>query len=90
MNLQTEQSITDTTAAEPGPYDSIWAHTTVPSNQPQGLEKVMLAEDKLYVVLIVVLIIWAGIVVFLFRTDRRIQKVERSLSEGIGSPDGNT
>ena len=86
MNSQTQQSVVDTTASEPGPYDSIWAQTTIP-DQSQGLERVMLAEDKLYVVLVVVLIIWAGIVVFLFRTDRRIQKVERSLSEGIGSPD---
>lgn len=45
----------------------------------------MLAEDKLYVVLAVVLIIWFGIVYFILRTDRKLSKVERSIESGIPS-----
>lgn len=46
-----------------------------------GLERAMLAEDKLPVVLAVVLIVWVGIVFLLFRTDRRLARVERLLDE---------
>ena len=65
------------------PYDSVWATTEVPTAEPVGLERVMLAEDKLYVVLAVVLIIWAGLLVFLYRNDRRLARLERSLDQGI-------
>ena len=47
---------------------------------PQGIERVMLASDKLPVVLVVVLIIWFGLLFLLFRTDRRITKIERELN----------
>ena len=63
------------------PYDTIW--TEVPTQEPVGTEQVMLAEDKLYVVLAVVLIIWFGLVYFVFRTDRRLRRLERSLEAGI-------
>ncbi|HYE96276.1 MAG TPA: hypothetical protein VD962_08710 [Rubricoccaceae bacterium] len=46
---------------------------------PQGIERVMLAEDKLYVVLAVVLIVWFGLLFLLFRTERRLARVERTL-----------
>ncbi len=65
------------------PYDSVWAGQDVPEQEPAGLERTMLAEDKLYVVLAVVLIIWLGLVYFIYRTDRRIAKLERSLEERI-------
>ncbi len=80
--------IQDTLQTQPGAstrYDSIWAHTGIPSQQPEGLERIMLAEDKLYVVLAVVLIIWFGIVYFILRTDRKLSKVERSIESGIPS-----
>ncbi len=69
----------DTTATSP--YDTVW--TQVPEQQPEGLERVMLAEDKLFVVLAVVLIIWFGLLFFLYRTDRRLDRLERSLERGI-------
>jgi len=48
---------------------------------PVGLERVMLAEDKLPVVLAVVLIVWAGILLLLLRTERRLARLERTLDE---------
>ena len=65
------------------PYDSVWAGQEVPEQAPVGLERVMLAEDKLYVVLAVVLIIWIGLVFFVYRTDRRISDLERTVEERI-------
>ncbi len=65
------------------PYDSVWAGQEVPEQQPVGIERVMLAEDKLYVVLAVVLIIWIGLVFFIYRTDRQIAKLERTIEERI-------
>lgn len=61
------------------PFDSIWAQSEIPTQQPEGLEQVMLAEDKLFVVLAVVLIIWIGIVAMLVRTDRRLSRLEDQL-----------
>ncbi|HET6568964.1 MAG TPA: CcmD family protein [Rhodothermales bacterium] len=77
------QDTTQTGTGETTAYDSVWAHTGVPVQQPKGFEQVMLSEDKLYVVLAVVLIIWFGIVFFLFRTDRKIARLERSVEKGI-------
>ena len=45
----------------------------------QPLERVMLAENKLPVVLAVVLIVWAGILLLLWRTERRLARVEKEL-----------
>ena len=57
------------------------ATATVQPAQSSEFEQTMLAEDKLFVVLAVVLVIWAGIVVLLARTDRRIDRLERRLAE---------
>ena len=65
------------------PYDSIWTSQEVPVQQPDALEQTMLAQDKLYVVLAVVLIIWIGLAVFLYRTDRKIDRLERKLDARI-------
>ncbi len=43
----------------------------------EALDSVMLANDKLFVVLAVVLIIWAGIVVYIFKVDRRLVRLEK-------------
>lgn len=64
-------------------YDSIWAGSRVPTQQPEGLERVMLADGKIYVVLAVVLIIWFGLLAFLFRTDRKIDRLEREVDGDI-------
>jgi hypothetical protein len=46
---------------------------------PEGIEVAMLAADKLPVVLAVVLIVWAGLLVLMIRTERRLRAVERTL-----------
>ena len=66
------------------PDDTIWT-TETPPQAPAGLEPVMLAEDKLYVVLAVVLIIWLGLVYYIFRTDRRLRALERTMEQRIPS-----
>ncbi len=63
------------------PYDSTWALEQIPEMGPVGSEKYMLVEDKLFVVLAVVLIIWSGIAFYLFRTDRQIHALEKSIAE---------
>ena len=71
----------DTSESLSTPYDTIWSAAEVPTQSPEGFERVMLSHDKIYVVLAVVLIIWLGFVFFLFRTDRRITRLERGLDE---------
>ena len=68
---------------QPAP-DSAQARTSVPTlvedapdAPPVGSEHFMLQQDKLYVVLGVVLIIWLGISAYLVRTDRRLARLER-------------
>ncbi|MBL7979647.1 MAG: CcmD family protein [Bacteroidetes Order II. Incertae sedis bacterium] len=53
----------------------------VPTAQPTGYEAVMVSDDKIWVVLAVVLIIWIGILFYLFRTDQKISTLERALQE---------
>lgn len=60
-------------------YDSVWASTEAPTQQPVGLERFMVNDGKIYVVLAVVLIIWFGLLLVLFRTDRKIERLERQL-----------
>ena len=65
----------DTTVAVLDPA-AAQAVTTQPA---RGVERVMLAQDKLPVVLAVVLVIWAGVLILLARTDRRLARIERQL-----------
>ena len=74
------QEIQDSTVQSTA-YDSIWAGGDVPTQAHSPLEQVMLAHDKLYVVLAVVLIIWFGIVFLLLRNDARLSSVERTMEE---------
>ena len=61
-------------------YDSTW--TEQPASQaPDGLDQIMGAGGKIYVVLAVVLLIWFGLVTLLVRTDRKIDRLERRLGE---------
>ncbi|MDX1530339.1 MAG: CcmD family protein [Rhodothermales bacterium] len=70
-------------------YDSVWAGTpaALPEAPPVGLEVVMLQQDKLYVVLAVVLLIWFGLLFFLFRTDRRLARLEREVESRVPERD---
>jgi CcmD family protein len=69
----------DSTAAQPTPYDSVWSQTGIPAQESTGIERQLLKEDKLYAVLAVVLIIWLGIALFLIRTDRKLDRLERQV-----------
>lgn len=66
------------------PYDSTWTERPAqPSPQPTGLDRVMGQDGKIYVVLAVVLVIWFGLLAVLFRTDRKIDRLERRLDRDI-------
>jgi len=75
----------DASQGQTAPGDSLYSQwgQDVPVQQPTGLERAMLAEDKLFVVLVVVLLIWSGILFFLFRTDRKLHALEQSVAAGI-------
>lgn len=63
-------------------YDSVWtSESDIPSKQPDGFEKLMVGDGKILVVLAVILIIWIGLLGFLFRTDRRIRSLEREIEQ---------
>ncbi|MFQ5568073.1 MAG: CcmD family protein [Rhodothermales bacterium] len=77
------QEIADTTQTTATAYDSIWANPNTPLQAADGLEQFMLGQGKIYTVLIVVLIIWAGIALFILRTDRKLRHLERMMDERI-------
>ena len=77
-----QQVAPDTTQATA--YDTVWANPDGPIQTVNWIDQVMLSEDKLFVVLAVVLIIWFGLVFFIFRTDRKLHRLERTLEERIG------
>lgn len=76
-----QQATPDTTQATSA-YDSVWANPELPTQTASGMEAVMLSQDKLYVVLAVVLIIWFGLLFFVLRTDRKLDTLERKMSDG--------
>lgn len=41
-----------------------------------------LQQNQMYVVLTVVLLIWAGIVAYLWRIDRKVEKIENQMKKG--------
>ena len=61
--------------------DSLLAATEVPTQEQTPFERVFLKDDKFMVVIGVVVIIWIGILAFLFRTDRKIAALEAALDE---------
>jgi hypothetical protein len=63
-------------------YDSTWVEQPV-EQAPEGLDRLMGQSGKIYVVLAVVLLIWVGLVAVLFRTDRKIDRLERRFDRGI-------
>jgi len=64
-------------------FDSIWTGSNAASAPTSAFEQVMLSNDKIYVVLVVVLIIWFGVMLFIYRTDRKLVSLERSMEDGI-------
>lgn len=77
------QVVPDTLQSAHTAYDSIWAAPASVAPPSSPLEAFMLTNDKLFTVLIVVLIIWFGIVFFIWRTDRKLTRLERTLDERI-------
>ncbi len=59
----------------------ITTSVSVQPPQESDLENVMLSEDKLFVVLAVVLVIWFGIIILLFRNDRKIAALEQRIAD---------
>jgi hypothetical protein len=80
--LRPDQERPDTTAA----YDSTWTEQP-DSAPPDGLDRVMGQDGKIYVVLAVVLLIWIGLLTLLFRTDRKIERLERRFDRHISEDD---
>jgi len=76
--LRPAQERPDTTAA----YDTTWTEQS-DDPAPEGLDRIMGQDGKIYVVLAVVLLIWIGVVALLFRTDRRIERLERRVDRSI-------
>ncbi|MDA1027507.1 MAG: hypothetical protein O3B41_00420 [Bacteroidetes bacterium] len=68
-------------------YDSLWTGADIPTQAPSALEQVMLSDEKIFVVLAVVLIIWIGVILLILRTDRHLTRVERSVAENIPDAD---
>lgn len=81
--LRPQQERPDTVSA----YDTTWAEQQPASQEPEGLDRVMGADGKIYVVLAVVLVIWVGLLIVLFRTDRKIDRLERRLDRPIPEDD---
>jgi hypothetical protein len=81
------QEAPDSTAASISTaYDSIWANPGAAAASGP-FEQVMLSDDKLFVVLGVVLIIWIGLILLLIRNDRRLRELERTVEENIPEND---
>lgn len=84
--IQDAQQAVPQDAGQSTAYDSVWAQP--PAAAQSAFESAFLAQDKIFVVLVVVLLVWTGIALFLFSTDRKIRRLERSVSEDIhGSGD---
>lgn len=80
--MQTDTLLLNADTAESSPIailDTAAAATVEQS--PTGIEETMLAESKLPVVLAVVLLVWFGILLLLFRTEKRLSRVEERLEE---------
>jgi len=63
------------------------ATTQTPPQEQTPFERVFLKDDKFLVVIGVVVIIWIGILAFLFRTDRKIAALDAALDERDGLND---
>ena len=80
----TQDSIGLPSSDDASAYDTLWTNGATEAYS-STLEQIMLAQDKLYVVLAVVLIIWIGFIVLVLRTDKKLGALERTVEERIGS-----
>lgn len=82
-----EQQVPDTTpsaADSTAVYDSVWSasDTLATATTPDTMEQLMVADGKIYVVVAVLLLIWFGLLLYLFRTDRKLDRLEREIKSG--------
>ena len=80
---QTVQDAAGQDAAASTAYDSLWAGNGVPTQELSAMEQILLSDDKIFVVLAVVLIIWFGIIILMLRTDSHLKKVEKAVEDRI-------
>ncbi len=77
MTIHSFDATADTTAA-----DTAWAQQeSMPTAEPDALEQVMAVDGKIYVAVVVLLIVWVGIMVYIYRTDRKIDTLEQRLEQ---------
>lgn len=80
-------TIADTTGADASTaYDSIWTAQAEAQPAASTLERTMLADDKLGVVVVVLSIIWLGLLVYVWRTDAKLARLEQAL-KGVDNAD---
>ena len=80
-------TIADTTGADASTaYDSIWTAQAVAQPAASTLERTMLADDKLGVVVVVLSIIWLGLFLYVWRTDAKLARLEQAL-KGVDNAD---
>ena len=80
---QSDVRQSDSTEADSVAYDSAWAQTTSPEAQPDALERIFTTDGKIYVVVAVLLIVWMGIMAYVYRTDQKIDALERRVDRSI-------
>ena len=61
--------------AEPRPAEA----TVAPENSGVEMADVMRQSGKIYVVVAVILLIFSGMIIYLFRIDRNVSKLEKEL-----------
>jgi len=44
------------------------------------------ANNQLFIVMTIILLIWAGIVFYLLRLDRKVKELEQSMKKGTRTP----
>lgn len=80
-------TIADTTGADASTaYDSIWTSQAEAQPAASTLERTMLADDKLGVVVVVLSIIWLGLLLYVWRTDAKLARLEQAL-KGVDNAD---
>lgn len=87
MTIHAFEPQSDSTVADSAAYDSAWAQSTPPTAQPDALEQVFTADGKIYVVVAVLLIVWIGIMTYIYRTDQKIDALERRLDDSLSEDD---
>ena len=81
MTIHPFDPAADTTAA-----DTAWAQQeSMPTAEPDALEQIMIVDGKIYVAVVVLLIVWIGIMVYIYRTDRKIDKLEQRLDRSTSN-----